>query len=173
MSSIFDKVVFDWLRKSLDLVIPGYPDFSGTPVIREEQNGPRPKVEYLSYKVLDWTESDFDGFDKSDIDGDDDNLAVDYYNRNRVTVSVNAYSENGREMLSRVSKSKKKWEVRRELLNDKVSHIRTGTIRDLTFLGDTRFRRRFQVDYTFLVWVDYLEIRPRVKEIELTGTTHK
>lgn len=173
MSSVFDKVVFDWLRSSLDLVIPGYPDFSGAAVIREEQNGPRPDVEYLSFKVLDWTESDFDGFDKSEIDGDDDNLAVNYFNRNRVTVSVNAYSENGREMLSRVSKSKNKWEIRRELENDKVSHLRTGSIRDLTFLGDTRYRRRFQVDFLFLVWSDYLEIRPRVKEINVTGEIQK
>ena len=57
MASAFDQIVYDWIRNSLDVSIPGEPDFSGTKVIRAEQNGPRPSEPYVSYKVLTWTES--------------------------------------------------------------------------------------------------------------------
>ena len=163
MSSPFDKIVFKWVNDAL-------PDqFPGLVIVRAEQNGPRPNTDYVTFKVLDWTESDFDGFDKTEQGPETEFIDVLHYNRNRVTVSVNAYSEDGREMLTRLSKSKKKWEIRRELENGKVSHIRTGQVRDLTFLGDTRYRRRFQVDFIFLVWTDYLEVRPKVTEITANG----
>lgn len=174
MASTFDKVVHGWIKNALTLTPPGGTDYSSVPVIRAEENGERPTVPYVTYKVTDWTESDFDTFEKSEVDEQNptDEMYVDHSNRNRVSVSVNAYHPDGREILSRVSKGRKQWEIRRELENAKVSHLRTGTIRDLTYLGDTRFRRRFQADFTFLAWAAFRELRPKVLEISATGNVH-
>ena len=164
MSSTFDKVVYKWIKDSVDL------NFEGVTVIRSEQNGPRPEGDFVSYKVLNWLKSDFNGFKKSSID--DDDIKVNHFNRNLVTVSINVYSIYGREIVNDLTFSKNEWSVRRELMNSKVSQLSAGTVNDLTFLGDSDYRRRFQCDFKFLVWTEFDETRPKVNDLEISGTVH-
>lgn len=159
--SDFDTVVYNWITASLATAFPG------VQVIRANQNGPRPSEPYVVYNVLNWTEASFETFETSEIDEDD--LLVQHRKRNRVLVSVNAYAPNGREILTRLSFSNRIWEIRRALENARVSTIRTASIQDLTFLDDTRFMRRFETSFEFLVSTGLDETRPRVTEITVTG----
>ena len=162
MSTDFESLIFDYLTAALSASYPG------VLIVRSEQGGPRPP-EYVTYKVLPKVPSAFDGYEKVQSEEDEDFITVTHRNRGRVTVSIQAYSEDGEDILNKARYGTKAWAPRRILMNSGASLLSGGIVRDTTFLGDTGYRRRYTVELTFLAWTEYVEERPKVKEITASG----
>ena len=91
-------------------------------------------------------------------------------------VSINAYAENGYEVLAALDASRKMTAINTDIFTDCVS-VRgiTGDILDLTLIDETEEnpRWRFQADFEFIEWETYSLTREDHiwDEYEITGTT--
>lgn len=165
MGSNFDENLYEWIDASLST------DYPGLAIIRAEQNGPRPNPPYVTYKALIWNDDTHPTWEKSEVD--EDFFQTDFENRVNVQVSINAYSPEGREMLTRLKDSKKSWPVRRLLENNNMSLLPPGEIQDLSRLGDTKFVKRFFRSFNFLTSTEYVVIEERVHSVTVDGIIKK
>lgn len=158
----FNTHLYDWIDLSLSI------DYPGLIIIEAEQNGPRPKLPYVTYKALIWNEDAYSTWKRAEVD--DDTFGVTYETRARIQVSVNAYATDGREMLTLLKDREWSWQVRRLLMNNRMSLINTGEIQNIPYLGDTNYLKRFFRTFNFLASTEFTDIRSRVHEVNISGT---
>ena len=142
--------------------------FESTQVIQSNQNGPRPIGNYATFKIISNVGKDFDYSAREQVDAD--NITMHYYNQQETTVDVNIYASNGAAIHSQLGHSGYLGSVRSRLKEDQMVLIRGNTPLDLTGLGDTKWRPRYQADYRFRAGNTITESNKRIKELEISGT---
>lgn len=138
--------VYDWLKAATS--------YDATNIIRESGIGPVPTGPFLTFGLVSVSLPDFEyktnkvAYDELD-EIDDDHVTTHIYTRATYMIAVNAYSRNGFSDLSSLKLSTHNPTIR-DILNDaNVSIVGMSDIRDLTALGDTVHRDRFQADFSF------------------------
>lgn len=133
-------------------------------------DGDRPKADYLAFQVMSLVpeQHSFDTVRTLKSTGFIDETKR--FNAT-LTVSVNAFSYQGYQWLSRLHASAEDWQSRELLRADGVDMNLTGMVstRNLTGLGDEKSRPRHQGDFRFYITTDNtLEVH-RLSEFIITG----
>jgi len=159
---LFRAAVWAWLVEAT-----GYPE---TAIYRADQSGPDAYPdEYITYKILTTTPHHSADYEKTAglALGD---VVHRFLHHVRVVVSVNCYSRDGDIVLWNAWGARYNWTARQILNNVRAAVVATSDIRDLTSLGPTGHRPRFQADYTFN-WSYVTTVEDyTVDQTEITGT---
>jgi len=168
MATTLESMLFDFFREALDRI--GY---SGVQVIRENQNGGTIYGEHLTYRVLGDERLGSSGVEEREENTPvDDNMQATNTRRYRVSVSVHLYAEEGMLIFRKLREAASIWEVRAILQNAGASLSSMGGTSDLTFLDVTQYRRRYQSNFSFLIWGILQSQRPKVNTITASGNIH-
>lgn len=137
----------------------------GAQVKQAPYEGARPATPYLTYQIINVNEQQ-NGFKATYADGKDTlrTAAV-------LTVSVNAYADKGYQLLANAKALGSAWEGRTALSNGglALSFMQGGATNNLTGLGDTGFRSRYQCDLMFHADLTHERTRSLIDEWALTG----
>lgn len=127
------------IRAWLQLAAPG------AEVKQAPYQGERPAGDYLTYQIIAVDEQEA-GWKVTYSDGTDTR-----YTSAVLTVSVNAYVSKGYGVLANAKAMGDVWEARDVLKADDVAlaYMQGGATQNLTALGDTGFRSRYQCDLMF------------------------
>ena len=127
------------IRAWLQLAAPG------SDVKQAPYQGERPTGDYLTYQIIAVDEQEA-GWKVTYSDGIDTR-----YTSAVLTVSVNAYAAKGYGLLANAKALGDVWEARLALKADDVAlaFMQGGATQNLTALGDTGFRSRWQCDLMF------------------------
>jgi hypothetical protein len=153
-----NELLQDWI-----IAITGYDDQH---VIRANQNGPRPTEPYATYQIISETQADFSYWDPTTAGGDD--VTSTFIVPAMLMVSVDVFAPDGLDKLSALGQSKNLVSIR-NLFGPGIVLRRKRETRDLTELGDTRWRPRYQADFDFARYNELTEGNKRIIDIELTG----
>jgi len=127
--------------------------------------GPRPDTPYLTYQIIGVSEQGA-GWRVDYADGKDirSTSAV-------LTVSVNAYSDQGWRYLANAKAMGDVWEARTALLANDVAlaYMQGGATNNLTGLGDTGYRSRYQCDLMFHADLTHERTRYLIDQWALDG----
>ena len=129
------------------------------------EEGDRPAGDYLTYKIINVLENQ-NGWRVDYADG------VDTLRTSAViTVSVNAYAPKGYQYLSNAKALGSAWEGRMALKAGDIalSFKEGGGTGNLTGLGDTGFRSRYQCDLMFHADLTHERTRSLIDQWALTG----
>jgi hypothetical protein len=137
----------------------------GTQVKQAPYEGDRPATPYLTYQIISVLENQ-NGF-KSTYAAGKDTVRTSAV----LTVSVNAYADKGYQLLANAKALGSAWEGRQALSNGglALSFMQGGATNNLTGLGDTGFRSRFQCDLMFHADLTHERTRSLIDEWALTG----
>lgn len=134
---VLREALWEWLAYALD-----------TTVYRADQNGPdRYPDECATYKII--SQRIAHGADYSKRQASEDgkiNKQVAFFGE--MTVSVNFYGARGVELGRLLHLSRFDWQARQKLAAIPAAVTRVSGVRDLTYLGDTGHRPRYQCDVT-------------------------
>lgn len=168
MATALESLMYNWINDSLVLN-----NFSGVTVIRESQEGPEAEGPLVTYNILTKTPEAYGTFEKRELEvPTEEDMEVEHRKRNEVVVSVNAYADNGGDILDILVNSWKSYEIRQPLIAAGVGYVSSAVNAYLPIRNDTRYEPRYHQDFKFLAWTTYLEVRPKVKTIEIGGTVH-
>lgn len=147
------------LRAYLLLAAPG------AQVKQAPYEGDRPATPYLTYQVISVNEQQ-NGW-RTDYANGKDTLRTSAV----LTVSVNAYADKGYQFLSNAKALGSAWEGRTALSADDMalSFMQGGATNNLTGLGDTGFRSRYQCDLMFHADLTHERTRSLIDQWALTG----
>lgn len=140
------NTVYDWLKEATS--------FSSDNIIRENGIGPVPTGDFLTFGFVSIKLPDFEyktnkiAYDEFD-EVDEDHTTTSIYTRATFVISVNAYSEDGPNILNALKLSTYNPVIRDILNDDSVSITGMSGVRDLTKLGDTVHKFRYQADFDF------------------------
>ena len=166
-SNPLELIIYEWIRLTLE-------PLSIDRIIRSQQNGKTPDRPFVMFDIVTRENRHFSTEAKKAavFPGDGgEGVEKTFVNRKPITVSVDAFADNGFEIHERLSLSTHIADVRRYLQESHDALNDVGTPRELTFLGDTEFEQRIQSDYVFLTWGVLIDIIERVLDIEVSGTT--
>lgn len=150
----------DWL-----IALLGFDDQH---VIEAFQDGPRPSDPYATYYELTGRINDFSEIEKTDL-GVDDDIEVTYRTPEEIVFSVDIYSAEGRQLLSGLAQSGYLLQSRQILSQDNLVLRQVSDLRSIPIEGDTRWRRRYQADFTFATYQEQSETNQKILEYELFG----
>lgn len=143
--------------------------------IRANQNGPIPTPReeyYFTYQIVSGLPSNYSNTTKVKKDPPLDRFVeATYLNRNALTVSIDVYEAiDGREKLARLEQSRYLLDTRLIFQSLGMVLLGCGPIRDLTGLGDTDYKPRYQADFEFVTNSEVSESYERILEVEIDGT---
>ncbi len=147
--------------------------FDGQHVIRESQVGKRPKDDYASYFEIGGSENQYahkqkvDEIDSIPIPGDD--VEVTYTTPEMIMYSVDVYSLNGRRILKDLFKSRNLLSARNILKLGNLVIAAKSEIRNPNLFGDTKWRIRYQADFTFRSMDEMKETNQKILTLKLHG----
>jgi hypothetical protein len=153
-------LLHDWIT-----TVTGYDDQH---VIRANQNGPRPTEPYATYQIISVNPADFAYWTKVAL-GVDDDIETTYRTPAMVMVSVDMYASDGITKLAELGQSKYLYNIRNIFTPSDIVLRNKRDTRDLTDLGDTRWRPRYQADFDFAWYNTITEINQLILEMELHG----
>ncbi len=147
------------IRAWLQLAAPG------AEVKQAPYQGERPTGDYLTYQIIAVDEQEA-GWKVTYSDGIDTR-----YTSAVLTVSVNAYAAKGYGLLANAKALGDVWEARGALKANDVAlaFMQGGATQNLTALGDTGFRSRWQCDLMFHADLTHERTRDLINEWHLTG----
>jgi len=137
----------------------------GAQVKQAPYEGDRPNGDYLTYQVISVLEQQ-NGYKATYAAG------VDTLRTSAVlTVSVNAYADKGYQYLANAKALGSAWEGRTALSADDIAlaFMQGGASNNLTGLGDTGFRSRWQCDLMFHADLTHERTRALIDQWMLTG----
>lgn len=137
----------------------------GAQVKQAPYEGDRPAGDYLTYQIINVLENQ-NGW-KTTYAAGKDTLRTSAV----ITVSVNAYAAKGYQYLSNAKALGSAWEGRMALRKDGIAlaFMQGGGTGNLTGLGDTGFRSRYQCDLMFHADLTHERTRSLIDEWALTG----
>lgn len=143
--------------------------------IRANQNGYTPQARpeyYFTYQIIGGLPSNYSNTKKVKKAAPLENFVeATYTNRNGLTISINVYeATDGRNMLAQLEQSRYQLATRLIFQPIGIVLLGCGEIRDLTELGDTDFKPRYQADFNFAVNSEVKESYERILEVEIDGT---
>ena len=153
-----NKNIYDWANTVLS-----------DQIIRADQNGPRPLTSYATFKIIQSISSDFSLKEESENMPVDDDIIETYRNRHKVIVDVNLYHEDGIDLLGKLDQARYLLDARLILQAANSVLIGSGDIRDLSPLGDTGFRPRYQSEFNFYSWNELTQPNQKILIINLQG----
>lgn len=147
------------IRKWLLVAAPG------VAVKQAPYEGDRPATPYLTYQVISIAEQQT-GWKRTNTAGTDTR-----YTSAVITVSVNAYADKGYGYLSNAKALGDVWEARMALRDGDIAlaYMQGGGTGNLTGLGDTGFRSRYQCDLMFHADLTHERTRSLIDEWALDG----
>ncbi|NIV93796.1 hypothetical protein GWN42_13605 [candidate division KSB1 bacterium] len=155
-----NEIIRQWLIEVL-----GYDDQH---IIRAQQEGPIPIGPYATYFILTDVPSNYSLEENEDSSPGD--YLQRYYNRGELTVQVDIYASDGRELQHNLAMSRRLLKVRQILQPNNVSLIGSSDIRNLTALVDTKHKARWQCDHSFYLWNTIEEQNEKITNgYEITG----
>jgi hypothetical protein len=137
----------------------------GLQVKQAPYEGDRPSTPYLTYQIISIVEQQ-NGWQVDYAAG------IDTLRTSAVlTVSVNAYADKGYQYLSNAKALGSSWAGRGALKENDIAmaFMQGGATGNLTGLGDTGFRNRYQCDIMFQVDLTHDRTRDLINEWHLTG----
>jgi len=157
--------LYDWF-----LLVTG---FNGANIFRQDQENPDlgTEVNWLTYKEVSGLVRDYPLY-KTTASEDNPGTQVDSARiiPGESIVSVNVYAANGADILRKLWLSKYERDPRVILKSAGVTLFQMSGPRDLSMLSDTKWKHRFQADFTFRVFTQIVETDYTVDTTELTGT---
>lgn len=137
----------------------------GAQVKQAPYEGERPAGDYLTYQIINVLENQ-NGW-KTTYAAGKDTLRTSAV----ITVSVNAYAPKGYQYLSNAKALGSAWEGRQALTNGGIAlaFMQGGGTGNLTGLGDTGFRSRYQCDLMFHADLTHERTRSLIAQWALTG----
>lgn len=158
--STFHEAMFDWIS-----LITGY---ASSNVIRGNQNGPRPSGNFATYQVTTVQLADFGGTEQGDPDVNG-KFEYTHTTRNIVSVDVNIYDLEGWQILQKLDKSNMLLDVRGIFAPLGIVLIGSDAVQDLTQLGDTEWRPRYQAEFRFRTYYEFTEENYIINDYSLEG----
>lgn len=158
--------VYDWLA-----LVTG---FDPDNIFRRNQQNPDlgPDVEWATYKEISGDVRDYPLVKKEDNDPVGNPGVSLKYTRvlpGTSVVSVNIYAENGFDILRNLFLSREERATRQILAAAKVVLLSMVGPRDLSILSNTKWKNRYQADYTFQEFTERVETDYIVDIVDLTG----
>lgn len=137
----------------------------GAQVKQAPYEGDRPAGDYLTYQIINVLENQ-NGWKTTYAAGKDTR-----YTSAVITVSVNAYADKGYGYLSNAKALGDVWEARMALRDGDIAlaYMQGGGTGNLTGLGDTGFRSRYQCDLMFHADLTHERTRSLIDEWALDG----
>ena len=162
----FMSGVFDWLA-----LVTGYAPAN---IFRRNQENPDlgPDVNWATYKEISGDMRDYPlakTVDNSPSINPGVNLDYTRVSPGSSMVSVNIYAENGADVLRNLFASRAERASRKLIKAAGASLISMSGPRDLSLLSDTKWKPRYQADFTFYMFTERLETDSIVDIVSLTG----
>ena len=137
------------------------------PVLFTPLNGPAPARPYMTLTQITDNGSPYPSIQREYIEATEETAALIRYTAQvwrELTVSLQAYADDGDELLNRIKAyASLPQQHGRPFMRD------CGTIRDLTFLDDEEFKKRYQCDYTFACSYETTADDYSVETLSITG----
>lgn len=135
---------------------------TGVTTIIAPFNGPAPDPPYIA--IFDFAESGncYPSVERVALEGG--GILYSVQDHTKLTVSFNAYADNGRELLAKV----KDFASLPQVIGRPILHD-VGDIRNLSFLDDSKFAPRYQCDFTFSVDTYHEAEDVPVETVEISG----
>jgi hypothetical protein len=160
-----DVIIHNWIKS-----VTG---FDAQHVIRENQVGKRPVEDYVSYFKIGGNENQYAHKKKVDeIDSvpiPDDDVEVTYTTPERIMYSVDIHSLNGERLLKDLFKSRNLLSARNILKLGNLVIVSKSETRNPNLFSDTKYRIRYQADFTFRTMNEMKETNQKILEYELHG----
>lgn len=153
--------VYDWITAALDKPLSDN-------VIRENDIGPKPSNEFITFEILNVLLPDYEYWTKKP-NIDEQKFDLEVTTRAKFVFSINVYANEGIETLKKLKMSPYDFAVETVLKNANVSFIGMSQIRNLTSLGDTAHVRRFQADFTFYSTLEETYTKEKITQYYITG----
>ncbi len=153
-----EKAILEWITSTTGL------DAYQAP-IRSEKD--RPSGDYCTFQLININLPEYDNVRSEGKDADF--ITKTSQSDAEVTVSLNVWKPYGYQDLMRLNHSVDFWESRNLLNQGSASINRLGNPQDLTGLGDTNWRDRWQMDITFFIRFENAFDWDRLKQWEING----
>lgn len=159
--------VYDWLA----LVTA----FGAGNIFRRNQENPDlgPDVNWCTYKEISGDVRDYPlekVIDHAPITNPGVNLDYIRVAPGTSMVSVNVYADNGADVLRNLYASRAERATRAIFKTAKIVLLSMSGPRDLSILSDTKWKNRYQADFTFQVFTERTELDYIVDIVQATGT---
>lgn len=139
-------------------------------VYRTDQEGPRADGDYATYKIISSNTAHWPIETREDFGSDDDVLRkFDYYRP--FLVSINVFALDGYDVLDNLANSNDDYRNRQILTNGDGLELvgLRGETQDLTGLGDTEHKQRYQATFEFRHFKQGTERNQRILEMQVSG----
>lgn len=138
-------------------------------VIEAKGTGARPKGDYATYFLVTSAGKDYpEASMKFDLLSDDD-IKETFLGRKIVSFDVNIYAEDGQELHEQLGMSRN-LEATQDILKAEQMVLIEGTpARDLSAMGDIKYRRRYQAEYRFRTEAKASQTNQKVLAYEIEG----
>ena len=153
-----EVVVRNWIMEATSL--------SGPKVIFDKPNAPKPKEPYCTIDPN--TAVARLGIRDEERLSDDNPGVIEFVGNRRITMSINFYGENANTLANNAMNKLQSYGVAELFRVANVSPEDLGGVRDLTFLEDTEYTQRAQLDVALLATSSFTE---DVGYIETVGLT--
>ena len=127
----------------------------------------RPSTDYATFQLVNIQLPEFSSIRSAEKD--DDYITKTVQSDAVVTLSLNVWKEYGYNELIKLNHSADFWESRNILSQGNAAINELGSPQDLTGLGDTNYRDRFQMDVTIFVRFETQFDWDRLKQWEIHG----
>ncbi len=160
-----NTIIHNWIKS-----VTG---FDGQHVIKENQTGKRPKDDYVSYFEIGGSENQFAHKKKVDkidlVPIPDDNVEVTYTTPETVIYSIDIHSLNGKRILDDLFKSRNLLSARNILKLGNLVIAAKSETRNPNLFSDTKYRIRYQADFTFRTMNEMKETNQKILTMILHG----
>ena len=156
------QTIRDWI-----IAVTGYADMN---VYREHQEGPRATGDYAIYKIISSRTAHWPIETREDFGSDDDVLRkFDYYRP--FLVSIHVFALDGYDVLDNLANSNDDYRNRQILTNGAGIELvgLRGETQDLTGLGDTEHKQRYQATFEFRHFKRGTERNQKILEMQVSG----
>jgi hypothetical protein len=144
------KTIYDW-------IVYNVPHYALGTIYETGQEIPEPSGAHIVYRIGDQEPLYFKNIDSDVVEDENEGtrrIARTTISGARVTVGVNVYNDSeGAARLRALAGSRYRQDVI-DLLGGKIALFGASEIRNLQFLGDTKYKHRYQADFYFLVNFD-------------------
>jgi len=137
--------IFQWIIGSL-------PEYDDQHIILENQNGPIPDDEFITFALINVQSSDYPFINQEVIEPFETAKETKYKNC-KLTFSINVYSNMGFQDLDQLDLAREDVEISKLFYDNKVSYHGKSITRSIPKFGDVKHLPRYQADYYFNIYI--------------------
>jgi hypothetical protein len=151
-----NKAIYDWISQ-----------FTNTKTIWRNENAPSPALPYITLYIPSLLPIGTDSFIGVDGDG-----VSTYVGNNSFSLQVEYFGKDGLSVLESLLHSMNDDFYHTILRTAGLSVLKYSDIKDLTFLQDTKYEKRFLLDISMLLGSEYTVTTEYIESVEMTGKIH-